>query len=241
MVLEDWYEQRFIYHSYATRKGKGTHKAIQTAQRYAKQNKYFLKMDIQKYFASIDHQILMNTLELKIKDKYILDLCSKIILKGGDNNCGLPIGNLTSQFFANVYLDLLDHFLKDKLKAKYYLRYMDDFCVFSNIKEELLAFKLQIVNFLDKELKLTPKKSATMLNYTQQGLPFLGVRIYPNLIRYKKENFNRSFNKLKKREYEYSHNLISYDTYISSMQSLISVLTHYGNNLLNSKLYRDRL
>lgn len=103
-IFEPIYEKRFIYDSYATRKNKGTHKAISRAQTFLLKNHWFLKMDIRKYFNSINHEILNKILAGKIKDMFILDLCEKIIRKGGDGKTGLPIGNLTSQFFANVYL-----------------------------------------------------------------------------------------------------------------------------------------
>ena len=136
-VLEPIYEKRFIYHSYATRKGKGSHKAIEQARQYLKKNKWYLKIDIPKYFDSINHSVLKRILERQIKDPHILDLCSRIIAKGGGGQCGLPIGNLTSQFWANVYLDNFDHFIKEQLRVKGCLRYMDDFCFFSGDKDSL--------------------------------------------------------------------------------------------------------
>jgi len=186
-VLEGVYEKRFIYDSYATRKEKGTHKAIKRAQVFMRKNQWYLKMDIRKYFASIDHEILLGILQRTIKDKCIIELSRKIIHMGGDGITGLPIGNLTSQFFANVYLDILDHYAKDRLRMKYYLRYMDDFCFFSNDKQTLKDLKHDVTKYLWSTLKLLPKESATLINERIHGLPYLGVRIWPSMVRIKKK------------------------------------------------------
>jgi len=236
-ILEPIYEKRFIFDSYATRKEKGTHKAIERAQSFLYKNHWYLKMDVKKYFDSINHEALNTAIGRKIKDHYVLNLCRKIIAKGGDGIKGLPIGNLTSQFFANVYLDVFDHYVKDEKSVKFYVRYMDDFCVFSNDKDLLKELYKEVVIFLDDKLKLGIKDTATLINTSLHGLPFLGVRIFPKMIRLKKENFKRSFNKLKTREREYDNGLIDYNRYTSSMQSLIAHMNYYGNNLLKSRLY----
>jgi retron-type reverse transcriptase len=236
-ILEPIYEKRFISDSYATRKGKGTHRAIAKAQQFMKHNRWYLKMDVRKYFDSINHETLNRIIARSIKDPFILNLCAVIISKGGDGITGLPIGNLTSQFFANVYLDIFDHFIKERLRIKHYIRYMDDFCVFSDDKEHLKNIRNKATEFIDDTLRLDIKESATLLNNRLHGLPFLGVRIFPNMIRYKRENFNRSFKKLKTREWEYNNGYIDYEKYSSSMQSFTAHLTHYGNSLLKSRLY----
>jgi len=116
-ILEPIYENIFIYDSYATRKEKGTHRAIKRAQEYLKKNKWYLKADIKKYFESINPDILMQILQTKIKDKDLLLLIEVIIRNSGEKKSGLPIGNLTSQFFANVYLDKFDHYIKDDTQS----------------------------------------------------------------------------------------------------------------------------
>lgn len=237
-ILEPIYEKRFIYDSYATRKNKGAHKAIQRAQQFLKSNRWYLKMDIRKYFDSINHLILLATLQRTIKDAFILRLCEKIITKGGDGTTGLPIGNLTSQFFANVYLDLFDHYIKENLRVKCYLRYMDDFCLFSNEKETLIGLRNDIEAFLAEKLILIVKTEATLINTRLHGLSFLGVRIFPALVRIRRENFKRSYQRLKMREWEYALGYIGDKQYDNSMQSLISHLNHWGNNLLKGKLYK---
>jgi retron-type reverse transcriptase len=236
-VLEPIYEKRFIHDSYATRKLKGAHKAILRAKEYMRKNRWYLKMDIRKYFDSINHSILNQIITRRIKDHYILDLCRIIIDKGGNGASGLPIGNLTSQFFANVYLDIFDHFIKDRMRIKWYIRYMDDFCIFSNERLWLKKFKNQVTSFLQEELMLGIKESATLINSGLHGLPFLGVRIFPAMIRHRKENFKRSYDKLKKNQWLYENESISYEKYCSSMQSLTAHLNYYGNNLLRCELF----
>ena len=234
-ILEPIYEKCFFFHSYATRKNKGTHKAIRQAQAYLRKNRWYLKMDIAKYFDSIDHNILFDLLSKKIKDELILSVCGKIMDKGGDGKRGLPIGNLTSQFWANVYLNRFDHFLKDELAVPYYVRYMDDFVIFSNENAGLLKLRQVMEEYLLTNLKLRLKPSATMLNSRLHGLPFLGVRIFPSTIRIKRENFERSFARLKLRGKEYKQGAIDYKRYSASMMSLISHLTCWNSRELVKK------
>ncbi len=192
-------------------------------------------MDISKYFNSIDHSVLKRILERQIKDPNILDLCARIIAKGGDGQRGLPIGNLTSQFWANVYLDKFDHFIKDRLRVKAYLRYMDDFCLFSSDKQFLKDSLSVITQFLKTELRLEPKPRATLINTSLHGLPFLGARIWPSLIRIGQNNFKRSFNRLKQREKEYRSGKIPYKNYLCSMESLLSHLKRWNCKELIAK------
>ncbi len=236
-VLEPVYEKRFIYDSYATRKEKGTHKAISRAQTFLRKTRWFLKMDVKRYFDSIDHGVLNGIISGKIKDFFILDLCEKIISKGGNGNRGLPIGNLTSQFFANVYLDVFDHYIKDELRIKMYARYMDDFCIFENSKEKLIYLRGKAECFLKNKLRLEIKDSATIINSRIHGLSFLGVRVFPDLIRIRRENFERSFKKLVINERLYQNGRISYGRYSASMQSLTGHLNYYGKSLLKGRLY----
>jgi len=235
-VMEPVYERRFIYDSYATRKGKGTHRAIARAQYFLRKNRWYLKMDVKKYFESIDHGVLNAIIRRKIKDPFILRLCGKLIARGGSGCKGLPIGNLTSQFFANVYLDVLDHYIKDELRIKGYVRYMDDFCVFGTSREALKLLRHKIKGFLEQKLRLEIKESAVSLNSQLHGLSFLGVRIFTGIIRLLKENFRRSYMKIKANEWKYQNGYMAYARYSSSMQSLTAHLNNWGNKLLKSRL-----
>jgi retron-type reverse transcriptase len=225
-VLEPIYEKSFIADSFATRKGKGVHSAVYRAQHFLRQNEFFLKTDVEKFFDSVDHQILCEILARKIKDPKLIRVCEKVIRGGGSGGKGLPIGNRTSQFFANVYLDQLDHLIKDRMGVKGYVRYMDDFVIFGNDKTELHHIKSTIIPFLDQELKLGLKPSATLLNRRQHGLPFLGRRIFPQLIRLRTENLRRITQRLTHKEYLFRNGEIDEATFQYSMNSYWAMLSY---------------
>jgi hypothetical protein len=178
-----------------------------------------------KYFDSIDHGILLGLVRRKVKDEKVLKLVERITrnsdASGGlEVGKGLPIGNLTSQFFANVYLDPLDHFLKDQMGVKYYVRYMDDMVVFSNSKENVKGIKRDIERFLAERLQLKFNPKATFLNARVHGLPFLGFRVFPKLIRVKRENLKRIKSRLQKRKDEFQKGLITEDRFVMSVRSM---------------------
>lgn len=223
-MLEPIFENCFIHHSYATRKNKGTHKAIHAAQRMLQGNQWFFKTDIDKYFESIQHDVLLALIRQKIKDQRLLVVIERIIKNAGHSNIGLPIGNLTSQFFANVYLNHFDHFVKHQLKAKNYVRYMDDFVLFSNNKEQLKTWKMSVESFLQDELSLRLKKKASFFNSKENGLTFLGRRIFPHIIRLAKPNLKRMSRRMKKKDEEFEHGILSEEKYIQSMNSYWAIL-----------------
>ena len=160
-VLEPIFERSFIFDSYACRKGKGTHAAVDRCQRFARRYRYVLKADVRKFFPSIDHRVLEGAIARKIKDPDVLWLVGRIIdhsnpqdpvlmwFPGDDlftpteRRRGLPLGNQTSQFFANVYLDPLDHFITDRLGLSY-VRYVDDFLVFADDKRRLREARAEV-------------------------------------------------------------------------------------------------
>ncbi len=177
-VCSPYFEAFQISDSYATRINKGTFKAVDKAWGFQKQYAYYLKLDVRKYFDSIDHGVMMGLLERMFKDKALLNIFSKIlhsyeVLPGK----GVPIGNLTSQFFANHYLAVLDHFVKDELQVKPYIRYMDDFAIWADDKAELQGIQSKIEEFIWHRLLLDLKTN--YLNTTAHGLPFLGFRLFP--------------------------------------------------------------
>lgn len=136
-VLEPIFERWMIFDTYACRKGKGTHAAIQRTQQFARQFPYVMQCDIRKYFDSVNHTILKTLLRRILKDPQVVTLLDQIIdavPPEYPSGVGIPIGNLTSQHFANLYLGELDHFVKDQLGIKGYVRYMDDFLIFGNQK-----------------------------------------------------------------------------------------------------------
>jgi retron-type reverse transcriptase len=226
-VLEPIYERTFIADSYACRKGKGTHAGVARCQEFARRFRYVLKADIQKFFPSLDHEILKQLVARKIKDPDVLWLVNRIIdhsnrqeeiqswfpsddlFTPGERRRGIPIGNQTSQFFANVYLDPLDHFVKDRLGNKGYVRYVDDFLVFSNDKKQLADTREQIRDFLAPlRLRLHPAKS--VLFPVKHGIRFLGYRVFPTHRLLPKENVRRLRRRVRGMEEDYSAGRISF-------------------------------
>jgi RNA-directed DNA polymerase len=235
-VLEPIYERCFIYDSYATRKGKGTHKALRQAQRYLKRTGWFFKTDISKYFDSIRHDVLMEILSSKIKDKQILEITDRIIRNGGTDGVGLPIGNLTSQFFANVYLNKFDHFVKQELRFKEYIRYMDDFVLFSSDKERLKGARSDLEAYLKEQLSLSLKPSGTYINSSTNGLTFLGRRVFPATLRVAPENLKRMLKRMQACESNYLSGEMDESSFLQTMNSYWSILQHGDTLGLRKKL-----
>lgn len=239
-MLEPIYEKVFIYDSYATRKNKGIHKAIERAQCFLKKNRWFLIIDIEKYFASINHKILMKILKRKIKDEKLAGLV-ELIIKNNDisqnkEDSGLPIGNLTSQFFANVYLDQFDHYVKENLRLDY-IRYMDDMVFFSDDKELLKEILKLSKSYLENNLLLTIKPKSIVINTRLHGLSFLGYRIYPCLIRIKNENIKRMKKKIKLKESEFRTGKIDQETLSQSVRSMIEFIKTADSVQLKRSIY----
>ena len=239
-VLEPVYERTFIHDSYATRKGKGTHAAIAQAQRYLDQTGWFLKTDVDKYFDSIRQDVLLALLERKIKDRRLLEITRRIIGNGGSGGLGLPIGNLTSQFFANVYLHPLDMFIQQELGVRHYIGYMDDFVLFSKDKEVLKAHRSAVTGFLEHQLGLRLKPGATFLNQASNGLTFLGRRIFPSLVRFAAPNLRRMVRRMALRESAYKKGVITEEKLIESMNSYWAVLRYGGNAALRRSLLQEK-
>ncbi|MBT4837066.1 MAG: hypothetical protein HON94_06940 [Methylococcales bacterium] len=233
-LLTPIYEPRFIDDSYATRVDKGTHKAVLRCQHFLKRSPFYLKTDIRKFFDSVDHQVLLKLLEHRIKDKQLLLLIEKIIFNVSNTGKGLPIGNLTSQFWANVYLDPLDHYVKEVLQIKGYVRYMDDFVIFSQTGRVLNGLLDAIENFLEGQLKLRLHLGNTWLNTANHGLSFIGMRIWPHYIRTRSENWRRSQKKMHRRIKEFEQGKLNDDQISQSLQSIVGYHQRFksSDNLL---------
>ncbi len=191
-VIEPIFERTFIHDSYACRLKKGTHRAVDRCQAFARRHRYVLKADIQKFFPSIDHDILLGLVGNRLADLQVMELVRQILSSGegvldeeyvmqwfpGDDLLarfrprGLPIGNLTSQFWANIYLDRLDHFAKRHLKCRAYLRYVDDFLLFSDDKGQLHRWKEEVKAFLGC-LRLTLHDRKSVVFPVSEGIDFL--------------------------------------------------------------------
>lgn len=237
-VLEPIFERRLLFDSYACRVGKGTHLAIKRLQQFSRKYAYSLKWDIQKYFESIDHEVLRQLLRRIIKDRNLLSLLDRIIdhsVPGNPEGKGLPIGNLTSQYFANLYLGELDHFVKDHLRIEGYIRYMDDSIALSNDKRQLLSVLEEVRNFLTEKLQLNLKEKAIQIAPVTEGIPFLGFRIFPSMVRLQRNNLVRWRRKLRKKHEHLKMGFISEEKFISSVQSMIAHITHSNSLTLRRK------
>jgi len=223
-IVEPILEKRAIFDSYACRTNKGSHMAVRRCQEFAKKYRYYLKCDIKKYFESIDHSVLKALLGRVFKDTQLLQLIDIVIdheVPGNPVGRGLPIGNLTSQHFANFYLESLDHFIKGEPHIRGYVRYMDDFISFSDNKESLRELLTKIEEFTGKNLKLQLKEKATSLAPVTEGVPFLGFRVFPKLIRIKRENLVRLRKKVRRKEELFLKGKISEEELVLSIQSMV--------------------
>ena len=220
-ICEPIFESYAIYNSYACRVEKGSHKAVKKAQSFSRDFSCFLKLDIKKYFDSIDHKILLKMLKHRFKDKVLLRIF-EIIIESYSKNVGkgVPIGNLLSQHWANFYFGLFDHWIKEEKGIKGYIRYMDDFIIFSNNKQELNALLIEIDSFLNNELELKLKENI-QLNYCKHGIPFLGYRVFPGTIRLLRQSKQRFIKKLRQYEYKFKYGIWDELTLQKHVQPLV--------------------
>ncbi|MFM2433236.1 MAG: hypothetical protein RLZZ511_4450 [Cyanobacteriota bacterium] len=260
-VIIPIFDRTFIHHSYANRVGYGTHCALRQFTEWMRSHRYILQCDIQKYFPSIDHKVLKSMLKTKIKCPKTWWLIRQIIdfsnpqqsiieyFPGDDlltpieRRRGLPIGNLTSQFLANCYLNSLDHFVTEQLGIKHYLRYVDDFCLFGDDMPVLADARQAIEIFLETlRLKIHPIKS--QLFETKVGASFVGFRVQPMGIafpwdvrlRVRNDNLRRSRLRLKQLRRDYKTGKISLDRIQSSSQSWFAHLDHGDTWRLQQKI-----
>ena len=205
-VIEPVIDRTFIFDSYACRNGKGTHIALDRAQSFLRANKYCFHGDVRKYFPSIDHGILKRLIRRYVSDRRLLWLTDHVIdtsvaLSPAGEAVGLPIGNLTSQFFANLYLHELDHFVKHGLQRRYYIRYMDDFLVFADSREELEIVRSRIRLFLKEELNLNLHDAKSQIYKNREGVKFLGFRLFNDGRRVAQDSVRRLRKRLAKFKY----------------------------------------
>jgi hypothetical protein len=190
-----------IDHSFACRRGRGTHAALAAARRLVRRQRFALKLDVAAFFPSLRHDVVLDTLRRLVKDGRVLDLARTILAGSADaaaqrdaNTCparGLPIGSLTSQWFANITLARLDRFVVERLRPRGYLRYMDDMALFADDKPALQAAHAAIAEFLHNVLDLNLKERATRLAPVATGLPFLAFMLFPGTIRVRPANLRR--------------------------------------------------
>lgn len=245
-VIEPLFEARFHPHSYANRLGKGTHQAIDQLQDFARRHRYVLRLDIVQHFASIDHAVLKGELFRVIHDERARRLIEVILAGGegvlsdeydmvyfsGDNLLdrvrprGLPIGNLTSQFWSNCYLNPLDWFVARELGCSAYLRYVDDLALFSNSKSQLSSWHRKIVNYL-VGLRLTTHREA-QVNPSEAGIPWLGFVVFPTHRRLKRRNVVGFSRRMKQNMRLYRESRISFAELDAGIQGWINHV-RYGD------------
>lgn len=247
-------ERSFIDDSYANQIGKGTHRALDRAIPFARSSQFVLQCDIFRYFPSIDQLILKQQLREFIKCRETLWLIDTILDSSpvisptlnylpGDNlltpldrRVGLPIGNLTSQFFANVYLNKFDHFVKQTLKCHKYLRFVDDFLLFGNDRIFLANARREIADYLmTLRLMLHPQK--TQLFETQRGVNFVGFRILPDRIRVRNDNLRRSRIRLKRLQKDCIAGKLNLKKLVERLQSWEAHLKHGDTHRLRRHIF----
>lgn len=265
--LNPYYDSLFIEDSYACRKGKGSHAAANRLQYWLRQTDrkpdrwYYLKLDISKYFYRVDHAVLLNILRKRIKDERLMGLLAVIInseeqafgLPAGvaPDDCpeeewlyevGMPIGNLTSQLFANVYLNELDQHCKHDLRLHYYIRYMDDIIILHNDKRQLQEIKVDIENFLFEVLHLS-LNSKTAIRPTRLGIDFVGYRIFSTHRILKKQTARRIIRNVTRMSKELSDGTLTREEFMRSASSYNGILQHcnsYGLRRKLNEIYKSR-
>ncbi len=260
-VIEPILDRSMIHDSYACRRGKGLHAALERSSLFFSRFPYVLKTDIVRFFPSIDHELLLGLLERKIGDARLLRLL-ELIVRGGEDipdsapgpayfpgddlfAClrprGLPIGNLTSQLLANYYLSPLDHFVKDELGVKGYVRYADDILCFGETKAQLGLLATAIARFLGR-WRLCIHDRKTQVMPVTHGVPFLGMVIYPTHRRLRHENVQRVHRRVRRLNAAYRVGMVDAE---HVRRSLMGWLGYAGsaasNGLIRSVLAEVRL
>lgn len=263
-VLNPMLVPGYIEDSYGCIPGRGSLSAMQRLKSWLelvsrKENEdwFYLKLDISKYFYRVSHRILKKILAKKIKDKRLLEVLYGIIdckhtpfgLPPGMNpedvpledrlyDVGMPIGNLLSQMFANIYLDLLDQFCKRVLGIRYYIRYMDDVIILCNSKLQLREWKDRIGVFLETELELN-LNNKTCIRPIGQGIEFVGYRVWANRVVIRKSTTLRIKRSLKGVRKLYAEGRMSFEKVTETFNSYLGMLKHTDSQALIDKLYQD--
>nr|MBA3534370.1 RNA-dependent DNA polymerase [Ardenticatenales bacterium] len=244
-IMDPIWERRFIFDSYANRVGKGTHRALDRCTHFMRRFQYVLPLDVRQFFPSIDHELLLITLRRVLADKSAMSLAA-LILKSGEGVFqeeyemvffpsdgpeahqrprGLPIGNMTSQFWANVYLNELDHFIKRALGCRGYLRYVDDLLLFADDKATLHHWRAEVLDYL-ASLRLTAHESRAQVRPTHTGVPFLGFQVFPDHRRLKRRNVVKAGRRLKALRRTYTTGEIELPQVRASIHSWIAHVAH---------------
>ena len=251
-ILNRAFEPTFIPTSFSCRIGKGTHKGVlavekmlrQVSQNYT-QPCYALKCDVRKFFDTVDHGILLALLRRKIKDPDTMWLMEEIVesFAGDQSNLftrrGIPIGNLTSQLFANVYMNEFDQFMKKELKERYYARYTDDFVIVSESEKYLEGLIQPIQKFLREQLALELHPKKVEIRKYRHGVDFLGYVVLPHYRLMRKRTMQRVIRKLRDKVEAHKHGTIDRESLEQTLQSYLGVLGHANTYRLKQDLHNQ--
>ncbi len=229
-ILYPIFDKNFIFDSYSCRIGKGTHRAVNRLENFTNKlsknnskNIFALKCDVKKFFDSINQEILLKLIKDRIKDEEVVWLIEAIIRSFPE---GLPLGNVTSQLFANIYLNELDKFAKHNLKEKYYLRYCDDFIILSENREHLIYSVSEFDSFLQNKLKLNLHPNKIIIRKYRQGIDFLGYVVLPHRRVLRIKTKKRIIKKTKGKRSDLQSEIISEESFNQSLQAYLGVLKH---------------
>lgn len=235
-ILNHIFDITFIYDSYSSRLKKGTHQAINRLAEFVKKSSsnykspcFGAKFDVKKFFDSVDHQILKEQIKQKIKCKKSLKLINKIIDSYWvEQGKGLPLGNVTSQLFANIYLNELDRFIKHTLKINKYIRFCDDFMIIKN-NNDFNNDYWRIKEFLSKKLLLELKSSKLIVRKLKWGFDFLGVIVLPYHMVIRGKTKIRIFRKINDTFLNLKEGKITLEKYIQTIQSYLGHIGHVNS------------
>lgn len=238
-VVSPIWDKMFIEDSYACRKNKGQHAGSIRAMQFTMRNKYCLQCDVSKFYPSIHHATVLKIIEQKIKDKKVLSFFEELIRSmPGESN--VPIGNYTSQWLGNLYLNQLDQLMKHEYHVRDYIRYCDDFLFFSNSKSQLKELGDIAEDYINNTLKM--KLSKKSLFHTSQGVDFLGYRHFPSgKILVRKGTAKRQKQNIKSIPYDLAHGIITKETALSKVASIKGWLQWANAHNLSMSLELDRM
>ncbi len=239
-ILADVFDKKFIFYSLSSRLGKGTHVGITSLHRMIRKVSannsrpcYALKMDIKCFFDSVDHKILKVLIRRNIQDLGVLEIVDKIIDSFQiDEAMGIPLGNVTSQLFANVYLHELDDFIKQTLREPYYLRYCDDFIILSRDESHLKHLIFVVQDFLTKNLRLKLHPKKVMIKKLTEGIDFIGYVLFPNHRLVRTRTKQRLKKRLKEAYTAYLRGEIDLKQMDQRLQSYLGILSHANQHTL---------
>ncbi len=263
-LLHPVFAKGYITDSYACIEGRGTHKAVNRLKNWLQQvdrkhkKYYYLKLDISKYFYRVDHAVLMNILKRRIRDDRMIGLLDQIVNSNTNfglppgkspgevrkservNNKGMPVGNLSSQMFANLYMNELDQYCKRIMRIHYYIRYMDDIIILHEDKQQLHEWKRLINEFLQDNLELDLNQK-TCIRPITLGIEFCGYRIWPTHVKLRKSTALRMKRKLKVTQKQYAASEIGYERAMQTVNSYMGILKHCDSYSLRRTIFGEYL